>query len=377
MVGFFLVGAGFAALVSGPRLKKGLWLAVGLMVLWTTNLLRLLLIFWLGQLAGEHLAVSILHPVAGLVFFCLGVALMVLLLRPMGLGLASTAWPTPLAGVTTSSLRPAAPRVFAAAAIVAVAGAFLYSNQAILKSYDVVASASGEPKIASFLASPADPAGWQASYVTEYVANKPEFGQSSRWWRYSYTPIVGAPSDLSSTLPVTADVINSGGLRAFSNFGVEACYSFHGYTLRDVARVNLGNGISGQVLSYASGSGRQDWSLVYWLWPVKTAGGTRYERVILYLQNTAGGQVRVPAQVPGVSGLKGALTSANGVERRLIVNRAFLVTFAREVIAGQTKQTATGVTISSLRPHLPERSLGSAISPASRQGQFQSGADRW
>ena len=40
-------------------------------------------------------------------------------------------------------------------------------------------------------------------------------------------------------------------------------------------------------LSYASANGFEDWTIVYWIWPVKMASGTRYERIILYLQNTA------------------------------------------------------------------------------------------
>ena len=87
MVGFFLVGAGFATLVAGPIVRKLLWLAMGLALLWINNLLRLLFIFWVGQHYGEHLAIGILHPMAGLVIFCFGVLLMLVLLKPFGLSL--------------------------------------------------------------------------------------------------------------------------------------------------------------------------------------------------------------------------------------------------------------------------------------------------
>jgi exosortase/archaeosortase family protein len=354
MVGFFLVGAAFAGTVSGGRVRKALWLAVGLVLLWVTNLARLLFIFWMGRVAGEHLAINILHPFAGLGVFCVGVVLMMLFLRPFGLRLADAS--------ATSAIRPGAKppagslpglagthRVFLAIGIVALAGIILAGNNSALRSYDLVSSAAGEPRLGSFLAQPASPTGWRANWVQEYSSNKPLFGQSSRWFRYEYIP-AGGPSDLHSTFPVTADVINAGGLSGFRQYGVQACYSFHGYTLRDVAQVNLGGGITGDTLSFTGARSDQDWSIVYWIWPVATAEGTRYERVILYLQNTVGGSVSETGQVARVSGLKKALTSANPQQRRLIANRVFLVGFAREIVAAQGKQPDRTVDIAKVVP---------------------------
>jgi hypothetical protein len=120
--------------------------------------------------------------------------------------------------------------------------------------------------------------------------------------------------------------------------------------LRDVATVNLGNGISGQTLSYAGTASAQDWSIVYWIWPVSTLKGTRYERIILYIQNTAEGTVRVAGPVHGVAGLKGALSSTSAQDRRLLANRTFLVQFAREIVQGQIKQPDTGVNVATVIP---------------------------
>jgi exosortase/archaeosortase family protein len=360
MVGFFLVGAAFAGTVSGGRVRKALWLALGLVLLWFTNLARLVFIFWMGKVGGEHLAINTLHPIAGLAVFCIGIVLMMLLLRPFGLRLADSrataairlgakakASMVPAAG--TAGARMGTNRVFLATGIVALAGIILAGNNSSLRSYDLVASAAGEPKLGSFLAQPAAPTGWRASWVQEYTANKPLFGQSSRWFRYQYTP-AGGPSDLHSSFPVTADVINAGGLSGFGQYGVQACYSFHGYTLRDVAQVNLGGGITGDTLSFSGAKSDQDWSIVYWIWPVATAEGTRYERVILYLQNTVGGSVSETGQVATVTGLKKALTSANPQQRRLIANRVFLVAFAREIVAHQSKQTDRAIDIAKIVP---------------------------
>ncbi len=217
------------------------------------------------------------------------------------------------------------------------------------RSFDPVASAVGVPKLTSFLADPASPPGWQPSFETEFTTNKPLFGQSSIWYRYTYGETVShTTGELTSSVPVTADVINGKGLSGFEQYGVVSCYSFHGFQLRDVAKVSLGKGISGQALSYAATNGQGDWSIVYWIWPVKMAEGTRYERIILYLQNTPNGSVVLPHDAPGVTGLDHALIAANPTDKRLILNRAFLVEFARQLIVAQTHQSEATATLASV-----------------------------
>jgi hypothetical protein len=255
------------------------------------------------------------------------------------------------------------PNVFLAAGVIALAGALLAVNNSSLRVFDPVANASGDPRLGSFLAQPAVPKGWTATYETEYLSNKPLFGQSSRWFRYLLSPVSPGLTDLRTSIPVTADVINAGGLSGFGQYGVAACYSFHGYTLRDVASVSLADGITGQALSFSGSTTHQDWSLVWWVWPVKTQTGTRYERVILYLQNTADQLVTVTGHYAQVVGLKGALSSSDPVQRRLLTNRGFLVAFAREIIQGQAGQTDTTVNIAALAP-------GRATVPSGGSGHF-------
>lgn len=341
MVGFLLIGAALAALVKGSLVRKALWLATGMVLLWLTNLARLLLIFWAAHQAGRYLALDVLHPVAGLVMFCLGVGIMSVLLRPFGLSRTTAAGSARLVPDAGS----AAPRVFVVAGILLAAALVLSVSDAQLSAFNPVAGATGQPRLGSFLADPADPAGWTAAFDTEYTMSKPLFGEDSRWFRYLYSPTSPALSSLHSTLPVTADVINAGSLNGFDAYGVTDCYSFHGYTLSSVASVALGDGINGQALSYAGTTADQNWSIVYWIWPVETGAGTRYERVILYLQNTAYGSVSLSPGVAGAAQLAEAVTGTDPVQRRLLTNRAFLVAFARDVIARQARQQDTGVFI--------------------------------
>ena len=356
MVGFLLVGAAFAAVVRGPRLRKAVWLAVGLVLLWTTNLARLIFIFWVGKNWGEHVALNVLHPIAGLVIFNIGTLLMVLLLRPFGLriGRAGKA-PEPEAQFRTTRNSPP---VFLACGLIILASLALGISNESLKSFDPVASASGNARLASFLGNPAAPAGWSPIFTTEYTQNKTLFGETSRWFRYTFFYRGGG--DLVSTLPVTADVINSGNVRSFGAYGVEACYDFHGFTLRDVADVSLADGINGQALSFATPNSG-GWSIVYWVWPVKTGSQTRYERVILYLTDTTSGRVSAPKNVQGIHAINGALTPLDALDERLIVNRAFLTAFAREIIKAQVKVTPDPAPIGQIQPpvpHLPGTGTG-------------------
>lgn len=339
MVGFLLVGAAFAAVVTGPRLNKTLWLAVGLFLLWAINLGRLILIFWSGTELGEHFAIDVLHPVIGLVTFNIGVILMVVLLKPAGLAIGPprvateaknrTARPTPERSL-------AVPNVYSAITVVVLAALVLGINNGGLRSYDLVANAAGSPKLASFLLYPSSPAGWpRAEFSEEFDFAKPFFGESSEWYRWSYLASSIGGSDLYTNAPVVADIVNTNDLESFSAYGVEACYRFHGYTLKDLAQVSLGGGITGQTLSFSSTSQHFDWSIVYWILPVVWGNSTHYERVILYLQNTAQATVRAPGPVGGIQSLEGRLTAQNAYDQRLIDNRAFLVDFAREIIHAQ------------------------------------------
>jgi exosortase/archaeosortase family protein len=357
MVGFLLVGAAFGAIVTGPRLRKALWLAGGLLLLWVINLGRLLFIFWTGSVFGEHFAIKVLHPFVGLVTFNVGIVIMLLLLKPVGLRIKgprsgkadSTSHPVPDA-VQASSRPLAVPAVYSAIALVAVAGLLLGMTNSNLRSYDLVASATGEPKLASFLAYPASPHGWDPIFAANYDWAKPYFGESSSWFRYNYIANLGN-GDLHSNLPVTADVVNTNNLSSFSAYGVEACYRFHGYSLRDVAQVNLGGGINGQALSYST-KDHLGWTIVYWIWPVKTGTTIRYERVILYLLNTGGVAVDGP-NVTGVKNLRGSLKATDEHDRQLLAVRTFLIDFAREVIKNQAT-IAPGSQLRTATPSVPQ-----------------------
>ena len=362
MVGFVLIGAAFTAVATGTVIRKLLWLATGMVLLWVTNLLRLLLIFWAGRVGGEHLALGILHPIAGLVMFCIGVGIMGLLLRPFGLGAGLR--PPPLIRHDSTV---AAPRFFVVFAVLVVSSLVLCASQATLRGFDPVAAASGTPRLGSFLADPAQPAGWVATFDAEYTANKPFFGESSRWFRYVYTTKSPTQTSLHSSLPVIADVIDTSDLSSFDAYGVTACYSFHGFALKDVEDVSLADGITGQALSFTGGTSHQDWSLVYWIVPVETGQGTRYERVVLYLQSSPSARI-------SVNGQRAVPVLGDPQQAYLREDQRFLVAFADQVISGQSHQDDTDVLINAVQTPTATRAFWAAQA-VHRQGGVATAPD--
>ena len=344
MVGFLLVGAAFGVIVKGPRVRKASWLLGGMFLLWSLNLARILFIFWVGRQFGESVAIDVFHPFVGLITFNMGIVSMLLALRPFGLSINGAVWGaaeseaepgsvarTPVFGAAS---RVAVPKVGAALLILTLLGATLALGNNDLRSYDLVANALGTPKLASFTEYPATPDGWRAQKADEYDWARPYFGSWSTWLRYVMFPGAGSEVALQSSQAVTADVISTSNLRSFSAYGVEACYRFHGYKLRDIASVNVGGGVTAQALSFYNGKEKQDWTVVYWIWPVRSASTTRYERVVLYIQSS------VKTTFPAGSGVGihggGGLAGADPVDRKLVGARSFLVEFARSVVKNQT-----------------------------------------
>ncbi len=338
IVGFLLIGVAFVAVVRGPWTRKIAWLAAGMLFLWLINLGRLVLIFWAGKMWGESIAINILHPFVGLVTFTIGVVIMALVIRPMGMaiGRPGSAARHDAGGEMTGGARgpgiPAVPKVFAAVAVVAAATLVLGVTDFGLRSYNLVANAAGEPKLLTFRSSPTAPAGWRYRISNQYDWAKPLFGEDSTWLRYVFVSS-GGGGNLRASYGVTADIIDTSDLQTFSAYGVEDCYQFHGYTLRDVAQVDIGGGITGQTLSF-SGAGQQSWSVVYWIAPVRAGQGIRYERFVLYLLNAPGGAgVHVPRDVH-ITNLAGSLSNTRS-DAVLVQNRAFLVAFAHELVVNQ------------------------------------------
>jgi exosortase/archaeosortase family protein len=348
VVGFALVAIAFMALVKGPRIRKAAWLLLGLSLIWSINVVRIILIFWAGSRFGERVAIDGLHPYIGLIGFNLGVLAMVLLLRPFGLELDPAIFVKSRRAAARAARR-AVPKSGAALGILLVVGLVLGVSNAGLVDYDAVAGTLGQPRLAGFTQRPTSPEGWSVRRTNTYTWARRFFGEKSTWYRYSLSS-TGTSKTLKANGAVIADVIETSDRSRFSAYGVQACYQFHGYKLKGLDEVDLGNGIRGSALSYLNPKQKATWTAVYWHWPVKVGKDTHYERVTLVLSGNARatvGRAGTPAPTPGASVSRslardeaGAGSVATLDDPRLGENRAFLVAFAQELIERQTKAGA-------------------------------------
>ena len=353
VVGFLLVGSVFAVIVKGPLVRKVLWLAGGMLLLYILNLARITFIFFAGKEWGESIAINVFHPFVGLVLFCVGVLVMLLLIRPLGMyiqvGPPGTQGPLGGAGGSSSAADPAqrqrgqaklaVPKPFLAVVVVVVASLVIGFSDVGLRSYNLVAGVAGQAKLDAYIRGPVAPDGWSADYETTFRWATPLFGDSSVWNRYVLHNV--GTGTLRTTTPVVADVINTPDLSSFSAFGVQACYTFHGYSLADVTQVALVGGVTGQAMSYTSQQ-YGSWSIVYWILPVKmTDGSTSYERTVLYVQNPSQG-VLIKGLTTGnsVRNIGGSLNSSTAADRALINNRTFLIAFADQLLYAQAHRSA-------------------------------------
>jgi exosortase/archaeosortase family protein len=368
LVGFLLVGLAFGVIVRGPIVRKVLWLAGGLFVLWAINLGRITLAFLAGKAWGEGIALDFFRPLIALVTLSLGALVMILLIKPLGMrtgigrdrqamSVTPPKGPIPVPSLYRSSPSPskggvalAVPSIYLALVVTLVAALVLGISNYGLRTYNLVAGVPGEPTLIAFTRSPAAPPGWQVRYATSYNWAKPLFGYASVWNRYSLRDI--GPGPLRANVPVVADVINTPDLSTFA-YAVENCYTFNGYSLVDVATVTLSGGITGQAMSFASqqfGS----WSMIDWIVPVKSGLGTNYERVVLYVQDSTEDAVNIEGATQGavlprltagnaVHNVAGSLSPTDPADQVLIDNRTFLVAFGKEIIDSQARHLAPPV----------------------------------
>ncbi len=279
VLGFLLVGAAAMALVRGPRHLKLLWLAAGIALIWSLDVVRLLLIFVTGRAWGQGFAIDVLHPFVGLLFFCLGVLAMILLvprfrLELLGLGGRPGEAPPAAPREDPRVRRPAVRRARAPIAILIAAAAVAAVADTQMGVFELLAQNLGPPRVQPLTLANARISGWALTFVTTYPSAKLEFGSDSSWDRYLYLP----PSpDLS---PVTLDVISTPDLSTFGTYTVEDCYHFHDYPVLGLATVTLGGGLIGHTVVYQVNP-HESWTAVYWEWPVTAGSGQTYQRVVL------------------------------------------------------------------------------------------------
>lgn len=335
LVGFLLVAGAFVLVVEGSRARKITWLLSGALLVWILNVLRIVVIFWAAKRWGESVAIEGFHPYMGLVVFNVGVLIMVLMMRPFRLAFripkqADVARPANHMKLQSS--------VAGLGCVVVLAlGVSVYNSD--LQAYDRVANSFGEPRLASFEESRETPIGWTLNDGPTYDWAKRFFGSSSTWHRFVYSMEGQSGTTLSANVPITVDVIDTSDRAALVAYGIEDCYSFHGYAIQGRQSVDLGSGVTGGVLTWTSGKTKLTWTTLFWQWPIKTPKGTRYERVTMVMNDQSTNKFTSPPITTDSSrqlqlDINDVLRGVGSPEdrARLLETRQFMIGFARAMI---------------------------------------------
>jgi len=340
LVGFLLVAGATLLVVRGGRLRKAAWLTLGATLVWAMNVVRILVVFGVGKFWGEDLAIGVFHPFVGLITFGLAVLVMVLLASRFGLRFGAGAGAgdadRPTLGLAATRAVPRIGRASLLIVAVALVAGHLDGN---LREVNPVASALGQPRIATFEQT-AHVAGFDRAEIDHFGWATRFFGDDSDWTRFQFS---GTGTDtLRSQIPVFADVVTTSNLQSFEDYDVEACYRFHGFGIGGVDRVDLGHGQVGSVLSWRDPDSPIEWLSLYWFLPVVDAAGQeRYQRVVLLLDVSSAGHVEAPDAVGDTTAEVG-IAIGDAMDVRTDVDpgsprdaelRTFLVSFGRELVA--------------------------------------------
>ncbi len=244
LVGFILVGTALAYVVRGPLLRRLVWLAIGLALVWLLNVVRIEAIFLVGTAFGQHAAIDVLHPVAGLIIFNVGVFAMLLAAPRFGLTFVS------VAPARQNPLRSSSPvaRVRSALVLsVAIAAALAVVNAGYAR-YEPLVNAVGQAQLKPFDIRSAQIARWDSTFVASFTQGKQFFGESSTWDRILYSSTSAAK--LQASVPVYVDVISTDDPNALEAYGLEACYRFHGFHIESLTPADVGVSVPAQVIDY-------------------------------------------------------------------------------------------------------------------------------
>lgn len=318
MVGFLIIGLALLYVVQGSLWRKIAWLADGLVVVWIFNVLRIEAIFSVGAAFGRQAAYDVLHPVAGLLVFNVAILIMLALIPVFGLR-----WRPAVEGEGRSALT-ATPGVRNARRAGLVGLALVLAFAAVNAGYARFDSLLGDmtdPRLRAFDLTAVEIDAWHGRHLTSYSQGQQFFGESSDWNRYQLTAAPGGA--LYSNVPVYLDVITTDDYNALAAYGVEACYDFHGFSIASIAPVDLGSGVTAEVISYTKRQNGAEWTAIWWEWPYRSEGTTRFARVVMLLP-----------QGPAAT-IRNATADWTSTAPRFEAAEGLLVDLARQVVATQ------------------------------------------
>ena len=281
LVGFVLLGTALMFVVRGTGARRLLWLGIGLSIIWALNVARIELVFATGAALGRDIAFETLHPVAGLLVFNLGLLVMIWLVPRFGLRFVELS-DRPVAPEQTSQRHRLRSLVVLGLAV-ALAGGIGVANGSYAR-YDQITGDLGTARLIRFDVRQAQINGWSSAYVESVDQARQFFGGQARWDRLMYTATPSA--QLRSSHPIYVDVIDTDDAGALAAYSVADCYQFHHFRIDAQLGVDIGAGVTAQVVTYFDPKDRTDWSAISWEWPKEYDGQVRYERIVVFIPDS-------------------------------------------------------------------------------------------
>lgn len=355
LVGYLLVAVATAMLSGGTRRAKTIWVATGAGMAWGFNVARIMAIFVVGDIWGERTAIDVFHPYIGLVFFSIVVTTMMLLAPRFGVSIGGRRrGRVPL----RDSVNRGAPKWMVAGAAVLVLAAVTGGLDDQLRVVDPVAGALGTPRLGSFEQTSVRIEGFDGAPIDHFEWTERFFGSDSDWTRYEFDG--PGTQELAATLPIIADVVTTSDVQTFNDFGVEACYRFHGYDVGGAKRVDLGSGVTGDLLTWKDPTSPITWTSVYWHWAVSTPDGVRYQRIVLMFNTSTESQVAAPQP-------SSRLASSMGISIDALLNDEASID-ANDEWSASAKDNQTRVFLVSFAQHMVRESAANSSTLNSNEG---------
>jgi len=341
-VAFLLIGGAFTLLLTGRIVAKLAWLALGLVLIFALNVVRVVLLVAVGAGFGQSAAFDLFHPVAGMLALLGGLVVMLGLLPRFGLRIPLLQPAAPQASPWFA--RPAPPSkhhlVWRAVLLLVIAALFgtvngtfaAYEqgpNQEVARPLTVrlptATSGSSVPVLMG------DRIVYNKSVVN---VGKPYFGDDSTWTRYVLGRGPDAPH--AERYPVWLDDIRVTDRQKLVDFGVEKCYRFHGQSIDASEPVALGYGVVGRIVVTTFGAGQTPWVVIWWEWPIQIGQQILHERLVLLSPTSS----KPTGQAPTVQGKPLILFdfgTAVSPEFRPLAND--MASLANEIVVAQAGST--------------------------------------
>jgi exosortase/archaeosortase family protein len=340
VLGFLLVGVAIAAVVAGPVMGRLGWLIAGAVLIWVLDLVRVLALFAAGRAWGEQF---VLQPFAGLLALMLGALLMMVVLPwfRLRVELFRSARPRPLSSRPGPRTHGDLARMLPALAVLLTAGVVAGVANDSLSRFQLITTPLGQPLLQPTAASDHPVPGWGVHKTQSYPWITAYLGKDATWERFQYASAddQAAASTAQRPSPITLDLFTTFDRGKLTTYGIQEAYHLNRYRLLDSGRTDLGGGVVGYSVLYRSRVTAQTWTAVYWDWPVQTAHGVAYERVVLNHGKDSEVKATIPPRpgepVEGLSpGVISLVGSAQGRTQRPDDSRTrdFLVGFSKRVV---------------------------------------------